>query len=205
MDAGLNEAVTPEGSPVAESETAELNPPETLLEIELVPEPPRTTETLAGEALTLKSGVAVLETVSETVVLWETPPPLALIVTVEVPTVAVLLAVKVRVELPEPGAAMDAGLNEAVTPEGSPVAESETAELNPPETVVEMLVALLPPCATETLVGEALTAKSGAGLPGLKIMSNTGWSSIPFGATPVCPCRKSNMPTPVIFTGIFTV
>jgi len=31
-------------------------------------------------------------------------------VTVEVPTVAVLLAVNVSVELPEPGAAMDVGL-----------------------------------------------------------------------------------------------
>lgn len=26
----------------------------------------------------------------------------------------------------------------------------------------------------------------------------TGWSSIPFGATPVCPCRKSKKPIPRI-------
>ena len=128
-----------------------------------------------------------VETVKETVVLWETPPPLALIVTVEVPVVAVLLAVNVSVELPEPGAAIDAGLKLAVTPAGSPLAESEMAELKPPETVVETVVAFVPPCATETLVGEAVIAKSGVGVPGLKITSSTGWSSIPLGATPVCP------------------
>jgi len=37
--------------------------------MELVPEPPRVAETLVGEALRLKSGVALEETVRETVVL----------------------------------------------------------------------------------------------------------------------------------------
>jgi hypothetical protein len=99
--------------------------------------------------------------VSEMVVLWETPPPLALTVIVEVPAAAVLLAVKVRAELPEPGAAMDVGLNAAVTPEGSPLAESETAELKPPETVVEMVLVPELPAATERLVGDALSVKLG--------------------------------------------
>ena len=100
-------------------------------------------------------------TVSDKVVLCETPPPLALIVIVEVPAAAVLPAVKVRVELPEPGAAIDVGLNAAVTPVGSPVAESDTAELKPPDTVVEIVLVPLLPAATERLVGDALTAKSG--------------------------------------------
>jgi hypothetical protein len=64
---------------------------------------------------------------------------LAFTVTVAVPVAAVLLAVNVRVELPFPGAAMELGLKLAVTPEGKPEAESETAELNPPLTVVEMV------------------------------------------------------------------
>jgi len=99
--------------------------------------------------------------VRETVVLCETPPPLALIVIVDVPAVAVVLAVNVSVELPEPGAAMDVGLNAAVTPEGSPLAESDTAELKPPETVVEIVLDPLLPAATERLVGDALSVKLG--------------------------------------------
>ena len=44
-------------------------------------------------------------TESEIVVVWVIPPPLAVTVTFDVPVVAALLAVKVKVELPEPGAA----------------------------------------------------------------------------------------------------
>ena len=133
-----------------------------------------------------------------------TPPPVADIVTFEVPAVAVLLAVNVRLEFPLPGAAMDAGLKLAVTPAGRPEAERVTAELNPPEPEVEIVVLAVLPCVTDRLVGAALKAKSGL-VPGLKTISSTACNSIPFGATPVCPCRKSNMPTPVTFTGIFAV
>ena len=100
-------------------------------------------------------------TVSEIVVLCEMPPPLAFTVIVDVPTVAVLLALKVKVELPEPGAAIDVGLKAAVTPAGNPLAESETDELKPPETVVEIKLVPLPPAATKTLAGDALSVKSG--------------------------------------------
>ena len=67
------------------------------------------------------------------------------------------------VELPEPGAAMDVGLNVTVTPVGWPLADKATAELNPPDTVVVIVDAPLPPCATETEVGEAEMAKLGVG------------------------------------------
>ena len=83
-------------------------------------------------------------------------------VTVEVPIAAVLLAAKVKVELPLPGAAIEVGLNVAVTPAGSPEAERATAELNPPLTVVETVAVRELPCGTDTLPGEALTAKLGA-------------------------------------------
>ena len=78
-----------------------------------------------------------------------------------VPVVAVALAVSVRVELPLPGAAIEAGLKLAVTPEGNPEADKEIAELNPPLTVVE--IELLPevPCVIDRLAGDALTLKSG--------------------------------------------
>ena len=64
------------------------------------------------------------------------PPPVAVTVTFTVPVVAVLPAVRVNADVPLPGAAKDAGLKLAVTPVGNPDAESETAELKPPPTVV---------------------------------------------------------------------
>jgi len=85
----------------------------------------------------------------------------AVTVTVEDPVAAVLLADKVRVELPFPGAAMDAGLKLAVTPAGNPEADNEIAELNPPVAVVETVVLPEPPWATVRLAGETLKPKSG--------------------------------------------
>ena len=78
-----------------------------------------------------------------------------------VPVVAVLLAAKVTVELPLPGAAIELGLKVAVTPAGNPEADNETAELKPPLTVVVSVELPELPCVTERLAGEALMAKSG--------------------------------------------
>jgi hypothetical protein len=114
-----------------------------------------------GDALTVKSGVAVAVTVSEIVTVWVIPPPLAVTVTLVVPVVAVLLAERVRVELPLPGAAMLPGLKLAVTPEGRPEADNEIAELKPPLTEVEMVLVPELPWATDKLVGEALRLKLG--------------------------------------------
>jgi hypothetical protein len=89
------------------------------------------------------------------------PPPVAVTVMVEVPAVAVDAAVKVSVDEPEPGDAMDAGLNAAVTPVGRPEAERAIAELNPPETAVVMVELPVLPAATESEVGEADRVKAG--------------------------------------------
>ena len=137
MEAGLKLAVTPEGNPEAVNETAELNPPLTVVEIVLLPELPCATERLVGDAVTLKSGWV---TVREIVAVWVTPPPEAVTVTVAVPVVAVLLAESVSVELPLPGAAIEVGLKLAVTPAGKPDAESDIAELKPPLTAVEIVL-----------------------------------------------------------------
>ena len=77
------------------------------------------------------------------------------------PVAAVLLAVNVRVELPLPGAAIELGLKLAVTPAGRPDTESETTALNPPLTVVEIVLLPVPPCAIDKLLGDALRVKSG--------------------------------------------
>src|SRR5215472_7267977 len=114
------------------------------------------------------------------------PPPEAVTVTLKLPVVAVLAALKVSVELPLPGAANELGLKLAVTPAGKPDVDRVMAELKPPAMAVEMVEVPAPPWATATLPGEALRMKSGVCAPGLKMMSSTGCNSIPFGATPVC-------------------
>ena len=93
----------------------------------------------------------------------ETLPPVAVMVMLAVPVVAVLLAEKVRVELPPPGAAMEAGLKLAVTPAGNPEADNETAELKPPLTVVEMVEVPEEPWVTLSEAGVAVTVKSAVG------------------------------------------
>ena len=87
----------------------------------------------------------VCGTVNTTVAVCVVPLPVAVTVTFEVPIAAVLLAVKVRVELPLPGAAIEVGLKLAVTPAGRPEADSATAELKPPLTVVEIVEVPVPP------------------------------------------------------------
>ncbi len=78
-----------------------------------------------------------------------------------VPVVAALPAVKVKVELPLPGAAIELGLKLAVTPDGKPDADSEIAELNPPLTVVEIVLLPDEPWTTDRLAGDALRVKLG--------------------------------------------
>ena len=65
------------------------------------------------------------------------------------------------VAVPEPGAAIEGGLNVTVTPVGAPDAESAMALLNPPLT--DVVIVKLPelPCTTLKDVGEALTVKLG--------------------------------------------
>ena len=60
----------------------------------------------------------------------------------KVPAAATLLAEIVSVELPVPGAAMELGLKLAVTPDGKPAADNDIEELNPPVTVVEIVLVL---------------------------------------------------------------
>src|SRR4051794_4282772 len=138
-----------------------LKPPETVVEIVELPAAPFAIETELGDAEIVKSGVGTLVTVRLTVVVWVMLPPVPVMVTVEVPRVAVEETVKVSVELPEPGAAIEDGLKEAVTPAGRPEAESAMAELKPPETVVETVTLPELPCTMDVEVGEAAMVKSG--------------------------------------------
>lgn len=61
IEVGLKPTVTPVGWPVADNATAELNPPETVVVMVELPELPRTTLAVVGEAASVKAGVCVVE------------------------------------------------------------------------------------------------------------------------------------------------
>src|SRR5439155_19452408 len=92
-----------------------------------------------------------------TVVQWVALVPVPVTVTVYVPAAAVP-APSVSVELPP--AVTDAGLNEAVAPEGRPLALSETVCAEPLVTAVVIVEVALPFCVAETELGLALIEKS---------------------------------------------
>lgn len=159
-DDGLKLALTPEGRFAALSETLPVNPPT------------KVTVTVAvglvfggrlsdvGEIEMVKLGSAV--TVNVSVAVFVVEPLVPVIVTVAVPTVAVFVAVNVRVLPAEP--VTDAGLNEAVTPAGSPLTERATVPVKPliAETVTLSVVEV--PCSTEAPLAAML--KPGAVVAG---------------------------------------
>lgn len=102
----------------------------------------------------LKSGAgAGAVTVTPTVVVWLKLPEVPVIVTVVgPPTVAVLLAVSVKV-LP---------LKDAVTPVGNPEAAYETVPVKPFFAVTVIVLVAVLPCTTLTLFGDAARLKSEA-------------------------------------------
>jgi hypothetical protein len=140
-DAGLNEAVTPLGKPVAANVTLPVNPPVSVTVIVSVPLLPCLTVRDVGEDASVNPDTGFVLTVSAMVVVAVVLPEVPVTVTVAGPVVAVELAVNVRtLELAE-----EAGLNEAVTPLGSPDAVNVTLPVNPPVSVtVIVLVPVLP-------------------------------------------------------------
>jgi hypothetical protein len=94
-----------------------------------------------------------------------------------VPVAVVEATVKVIVELPEPGAAIEEGLKLTVTPVGWPLAVKATAESKPPETVVVIVEAPLLPCTTLTEAGEAAMVNAGLVLVGASALI----SPVPLG------------------------
>jgi hypothetical protein len=101
-------------------------------------------------------GVQVpLLTVREIVVLAVVLPEVPVMVTVDVPAVAVLLAVSVStLELVD-----EVGLNDAVTPLGNPLAANDTLPLNPFSGVTEMVSVALLPCVKESVDAEGDSVK----------------------------------------------
>jgi hypothetical protein len=146
---GLKDAVTPRGRPEADKLTLAVKPFCGVTAMVDVAFAPRARLNEFGEAEKAKFGKGV--TVSESVVVCDNAPDLPVIVTVKVPRVAVLLAVKVSV-LVLVGLM---GLIAVVTPLGKPEAERLTLALNPFSGVTVMVLVPFAPCAMLRLPGEA--------------------------------------------------
>jgi hypothetical protein len=161
-----NVAVTPVGRPVALNVVAELKPPVLVTVIVLVPLAPWVTVREAGEAAMVKFGVAVALTVRARVVVAVRLPEVPVMVTVEVPVVAVELAVRVSTLLPVVGFVPNA----AVTPLGNPDAARVTLPLNPFTSVTVMVLVPLLPWVTVRLLGESESVKLGVAEPANRLM-----------------------------------
>jgi len=140
-DAGLNEAVTPLGRPDSVNATLPVNPPMSVTAMVSVPLAPCVTVSEDADGASVKPVVTLATTVSEIVVLAVRLPEVPLMVTVEVPAAAVLLAAKVTTLEPVVGLVPKV----AVTPLGRPLAASVTLPVKPPASFTETVsVALLP-------------------------------------------------------------
>jgi hypothetical protein len=160
-----NAAVTPEGRAELESVTLPVKPPEGVTEIVLLPAVPCLTVKLDGDADNEKSGVATAFTVNETEVVWVNAPDVPVIVTDEVPVVAVLLADSVSKLLPVVGLVPKV----AVTPAGRPDADKLTLPVKPPDGLTVIVELPLLPRVTDKLLGEADSVKFGEGAPAGKV------------------------------------
>src|ERR1700722_1383511 len=124
---------------------AELKPLPIFVVMVEVPLLPRAMVSVVGAAAMAKLPFAPAVTVRVTVVVSVRPPPTPLTVIGYVPATVVEATVRVRVDVPEPGAPIEVGLKPTVTPVGWPVADKATAELKPPAIVLVMVeVPLLP-------------------------------------------------------------
>ena len=117
----------------------------------LLPLVPCFTVKLVGEADSEKFGAAGALTVKLIDVVWLRVPDVPVIVTVEVPVVAVLLALNVTTLVDVVGFVPKV----AVTPAGSPDADRLTLPVNPPVGVTVMVELPLLPWVTLRLEGEA--------------------------------------------------
>lgn len=174
---GLNVAVTPVPSPEADNVTLPVNPFAGVAVIVDFPEEDRVMLKLLGEADSVKLPDTAAFTVSVTVAVCVIPPPMAVTTMEYVPVAVVDATVMVIVELPEPGAANDAGLKLTVTPDGCPLADNATLESNPPDVATVMVDIPGLPRTTETELGEAEMLKLGDVDVGASALIN----AVPFG------------------------
>src|SRR3954464_14534318 len=100
-----------------------------------------------------------------------------------------------------------------VVKEACPLASRATlpSEVAPSKNVTAPVGVLCPPLVTVAVMVTICPYCDGLALDisvvvvlAVKLISSTGCSSMPLGATPVCPWMKSKKPTPLICTGTCT-
>ena len=135
-------AVTPVGNPLIAYTGVPMKPFNGVTVIAVVPDVPCVTLKLAGAAPMVKLGPAF--TVKFTATEVDAVPEVPVMVTVLVPVAAADVALNVAtLEV-----AVDAGLNDTVTPVGRPVAVSATLPVNPLFGATVMVLVAPAPCAT---------------------------------------------------------
>ena len=139
MLAGLNVAVTPAGSPLIVWFAVPLKPFRGVKDIAVLADAPCVTLTLAGEAPKVKLGAAF--TVRLMVTEVDDAPEVPSTLNVLVPTAALDATANVATLV----VAVVAGLNEAVTPAGRPVAVSVTLPVKPVLALTVMVLVALAP------------------------------------------------------------
>jgi hypothetical protein len=115
--------------------------------------------TLLGDAESVKLATGTAFTVRETVVALDKLPDMPVTVIVNVPVVAVPLAVSVNVLV----LTVLVGLKDAVTPLGTPDADKLTLEVKPFCGMTLIVLVPLAPCAIVTLLGDAESVKFATG------------------------------------------
>lgn len=157
---GAKPALTPVGRPDTEKETGAEKPFVTV-EVTVTAVLPFTGRVAVAGALIAKpggGGTAVTVKLSATA--WTAPPLVPEMDNGYVPVNVLPLAVKVNVEVPEPGAGNEDGAKPALTPAGRPDTEKDIGPEKPFVTVDVTVTAVLPPTWRVAVAG-ALIAKSG--------------------------------------------
>lgn len=169
-----NAAVTPLGNPDAARVTLPVNPPASVTVIVSVALLPRVTARVEAERESVKLDAGI--TVSAMVVVAVTDPEVPVMVTVEPPAAAVLLAVNVSTLVPVVGLVPNA----AVTPLGNPDAARDTLPVNPPTSDTVMVSVAVLPCVTERVVAEGASVKP---VPGTVTVMVTELVTVPLVPT----------------------
>lgn len=200
-----NTALTPVGSPDIANVTFPVKPPVSMTAMVSVVLAPWVRDTDEAEVARVKPGVCVVLTVREMLALAVSEPDVPVIVSVDVPAAAALLAVRVSTLEPVVGLVPNA----AVTPEGSPETASVTLPVNPPAgRMVTVSVVLLPWTTVSAEVMGAMV-KLGVAVPGMVSAMVTEWlivPSVPVRVTVLVPAavpdwtKKLTLTVPVALT-----